>query len=220
MSENKYFIFKTALPNPTYIGYDFKPDENSVAYGIKFTTIPEGNILYNGLDKNDCKLLIIENPKANIKTLKEFDNNYKPFTTGIKLKMTSDAFSECVGDAIKASHSGKPSPAKASVKKASGKKTSVKKTKGGKHSKKRSMKGGKKSNIKSSISNTGSHLNNDLDDYLDDINVSGGNCKKGGKKKSKKKSSKKGGCGCAMALGGKKGSKKGSKKRSKKGSRK
>ena len=80
MSENKYFIFKTALPKPTYIGYDFKPDENSVAYGIKFTTIPEGNILYNGLDKNDCKLLIIENPKANIKTLKEFDNNYKPPT--------------------------------------------------------------------------------------------------------------------------------------------
>lgn len=184
MSDDKYFIFKTASPTPTYIGYD--PGENAVAHGIKFTTTPDGNILYNGLDENDCRLLIIENPKANIKTIKDFDNNYKPFTTGVKLIMTSNSFSKCVKDAIDASQSGKTSSGKtSSVKPTKAKKASKK---GGASKKKRSSK--KKSSRK-------------------------GGCgeRKGGRKGSKKKSSRKGGCGCSMMGGKKKSSKKKSKKK-------
>jgi hypothetical protein len=234
MSENKYFIFKTALPTPTYIGYDSNPGENSVAHGIKFTEElgkPEGHILYNGLDENDCKLLIIENPKSNIKTIKEFDSNYSKFTRGVKLIMTSNAFSECVKDAINASHSGKTTSDKTSS-------TKAKKASGKKPSKKGGVKKHSTSKHNKSHSDHDNNSHSDHDDVsLTDFTMGGkrkkgskkkssrkGGCwlneRKGGKKKSskksgkrgsKKKSSRKGGCGCAL-VGGKKKSKKGSKK--------
>ena len=109
MSSDKYFIFKTSTTPPSYIGHDMKPGDDGSRgklYGIKFEDMPEGNVLYSGKDKNGSDLIIIDNTNVDIKSIPEFDQNYKSVVTGVKLVMTSNNFSDCAGNVIKNEQSG------------------------------------------------------------------------------------------------------------------
>lgn len=208
----KFFVFKTANTTPTYIGYNLNPSneyKNDVIYGIEYTDKdePRGSVIYRGKDKTGNDLIVIENPGASIMNVKDFDQKYTEYTRGIKLLMTPDKFSECVGNVIKELHSGKSSTP---VKKTSVKKKSVKKEfvkKGGRLLRPvRKKKSKKIKPIKNKLVDvTKTDISND-DEPLERENISTVGGKKHSNKKSKRKSIKK---------GGKKHSKKKSKKSNK-----
>ena len=137
MEEEKYFIFKTANDQNTFIGF-FNPEVDENIHGIKFTGKIEGDVFHKGRDSNGNELIVIENPKKHIMGVKDFHENYSKFTHGIKLRITTDKFSNDVKALLseKGIHpeprrmDGEPAPAKKpapSAKKKSAKKTSAKK---------------------------------------------------------------------------------------------
>jgi hypothetical protein len=146
MSEN-FFIFKTK--SGQYIGNYLKPDEHELMYGLEYQTQPKGTVLCDTKDNDGNKLLLIGNPSANIDTLKDFHEYYTDITSGVKLLMSPNKFSDSVKKMIamyEAHSSSKKSTVakKDTAKKAPKKKTSVKKT-----SVKKSVKGGAKKKKKS-----------------------------------------------------------------------
>jgi hypothetical protein len=167
MSKN-FFIFKTK--SGQYIGNYLKPDENELMYGLEYQSQPKGSVLYKTKDMDGNNLVLIENPSANIDTLKDFHESYTDITSGVKLLMSPNQFSKCVSKMITESK-GVSTPKKSPVKKTPKKKTSVKK---------KSVKGGaKKKSVKKKTS-------------VKKKSVKGGAKKKSTKKKSaKKKSAKK-----------------------------
>jgi hypothetical protein len=152
---NNFFIFKTK--SGQYIGNYLKPNENEFMYGLEYQTQPKGTVLHKIKDKNNTTLLLIENPSANIDTLKDFHEAYTNVTEGVKLQISDSKFSRSVNKLIteykggpikKESSTKKPATKKASTKKASTKKAPAKKKsvkKGGakkKSAKKKSVKKG------------------------------------------------------------------------------
>ena len=57
------------IKNSSYL----KPTENDLMYGLDYKTQPVGDDLHKTEDKNGNELSIIENPNANIMSLKDFD---------------------------------------------------------------------------------------------------------------------------------------------------
>ena len=172
------FIFKTSKPELTFIGYNANPNPtgiyaNDVMTGIHYTGLPApAPIVCKGLpDENGNKIVIVDDPKSAIMDLRGFHENYKQYTSNVKLVMSAEnngKFSPAVRKVIDQYMSGcstGPSTAKKTAKKTSTK-TAKKSTK----------KPAKKSTKKTSKKTT----------------VTGGGKKKSGKKKSgKKKSGKK-----------------------------
>jgi hypothetical protein len=121
---NNFFIFKTK--SSQYIGNYLKPDENELMYGLEYQTQPKGNVLHKIKYKNGDNLLLIENPSANIDTLKDFHETYTNVTEGVKLQMSDSKFSDCVakliaeskGATVKKETTTKKKSVKKSVKKA------------------------------------------------------------------------------------------------------
>ena len=155
---DKKLIFKTS--DGEYIGYNKEPNEDytkSLAYGLDYTIKPDGNVI--STYKN---LILIENPRLDISSLKDFDENYTDVTKSIKLIKTKTNFSPDVKILINDESSAKKASAKktpakkASAKKAPAKKASAKKKGGAKKSKKKASakkKGGAKKSKKKSKKN-------------------------------------------------------------------
>ena len=136
MSRN-FFIFKTK--SGQYIGNYLKPDEHELMYGLEYQTQPKGTVLCETKDNDGNKLLLIGNPSANIDTLKDFHEYYTDITSGVKLLMSPNKFSDSVKKLVAMCE------AQSSKKSTVAKKTSVKKDPKKKPSvKKKSIKGGAK----------------------------------------------------------------------------
>jgi len=69
-------------------------------HGLEYKTQPVGTVLHKTKDKNGNELSIIENPDANIVSLKDFDEQYNDVTRGIKLAISDSKFSGCVAKLI------------------------------------------------------------------------------------------------------------------------
>jgi hypothetical protein len=134
MSKN-FFIFKTK--SGQYIGNYLKPDEHELMYGLEFQTQPKGTVLCDTKDDDGNRLILIENPSANIDALRDFHEYYTDITSGVKLLMSPNKFSNSVKKmiAMYEAHSSskksavtkkKPAVKKPAVKKPSVKKKSVK----------------------------------------------------------------------------------------------
>ena len=137
MSGKKFFVFKTK--SGEFIGHMFKPTENDLMYGLEYKTQPVGTVLYKTKDKNGNELSIIENPDANIVSLKDFDEQYNDVTRGIKLAISDSKFSGCVAKLI-SEYKSDPPAKKTTVKKAAKKAPAKKKSKKKGGAKKKSTK--------------------------------------------------------------------------------
>ena len=126
---NNFFIFKTK--SGQYIGNYLNPDDDELMHGLEYQTQPKGTVLHKIKDENGDNLMLIENPSANIDTLRCFHEAYTNVTEGVKLQMSDSKFSKSVAKLISESKDGsdKKTPAKKTpAKKTSAKKTSAKKT--------------------------------------------------------------------------------------------